>query len=259
MIQVLQRAAVVIEHLSRHGEAPLAELREVTGLKYITIYNIINTMVSLGWVARDGTLCRLGPVFTGIAHDESRKVGVAAIAEHYARPLAGRIEEGVAVAHFYKGELFTAVKVTVDREVMVSSSYFDTNSIYGTASGRLLLAYADEAERKAIIGTKGSWRKEWPEPRSADELHTALDAIRDAGIAFRGAQDDAVHAMAVPIRGSDGSVIASLGCFAPAFRLTAARKTAIVQELRKTAGAMSQSLGFTDAPAGNNSPNRERN
>jgi len=243
MIQVIKRATDILDHLARHGGAEIADLQKALGLKYITLYKIIGTLVVLGWVRRDGSRYLPGPRLADPNRDERRKAAVAAVAHTYAQALAKRVGEAITISHLHKGAVFTAVKVTHEDELMVSADYFDKYSIYGTASGRILLAFVDEVERQAVVASNGDWRKEWPEAPTPKKLDAELASIRRRRLAVRGGASSPTRAVAVPVFGPDGHVWASLGCLVPLSRFKGLHKKLIIDELRNTAESMAVMIG----------------
>ncbi|MBI4977126.1 MAG: hypothetical protein HZC28_06555 [Spirochaetes bacterium] len=245
MIQVLERADVIIGHVTKKREASIAELQSVTGLKYITLYKIVSTLVALGWLERHEKSFVIGRRLSLSGREDHKKNTLAAMGEGYVRPLAEKLREGISLAHLFGGEVFTAILITVERELMVNTGSFDTNSIYGTASGRLLLAYASDEARAEIIGQHGTWKAQWPEIRTTADMTAALNAIRTDGIAFRGTGETEIRAIAVPVFGPDG-MWAALGSFVPSVRFKGEHKKIILAELKKSARAMSIALGGQD-------------
>ncbi|MGH1414751.1 MAG: helix-turn-helix domain-containing protein [Pelagimonas sp.] len=52
-IRALERGLDVVEHLSRHGQVTLAELRVATGLSNATLFRVLATLRHRGWVRRN--------------------------------------------------------------------------------------------------------------------------------------------------------------------------------------------------------------
>lgn len=81
------------------------------------------------------------------------------------------------------------------------------NDFYVTGTGRVLLAFADRAERDAVVAAAGMPGEAWPEVRTRADLERELAAVRRAGrVSFRRAPDAAgvvrfVHGAAVRVPG----------------------------------------------------------
>jgi DNA-binding IclR family transcriptional regulator len=67
----------------------------------------------------------------------------------------------------------------------------------------------------------------------------ALDIIREEGLAFKTVGGNEAAAMAVPVYGGEGVVIAALGLNMPMARFKGANKKRVVEELKKGAERMS--------------------
>ena len=113
---------------------------------------------------------------------------------------------------------------------------------HATAAGKVMLAFG-RAERNA------------PEPAQLEAftdqtitdpvvLDTQLGQIRDSGIAEAAGEREAdLNALAAPVLGRGGELIAILGVQGPAARLPAARRRQLVAPLRRAADELSRSLG----------------
>jgi DNA-binding IclR family transcriptional regulator len=124
--------------------------------------------------------------------------------------------------------------------------HFDTGSrvpIHCTASGKILLASMKAPERKRIVDAVGL-------PPYTPHTITARNAF-DAElsqIAQQGYSLDreefllGMAAIAVPVSGKDGSVIAAVACHAPSVRLSAERATEHLPQLKQAARKLSETL-----------------
>ncbi len=124
--------------------------------------------------------------------------------------------------------------------------HFDTGSrvpIHCTASGKMLLAAMKASERKRIIDAVGL-------PPYTPHTITARKAF-DAElsqIAQQGYSLDreefllGMAAIAVPVMGLDGSVIAAVACHAPSLRFSVANATSHLPQLKQAARKLSETL-----------------
>jgi DNA-binding IclR family transcriptional regulator len=104
------------------------------------------------------------------------------------------------------------------------------------ATGKLLLAFLPEDRRDALIEQLDLERRTPHTITSRTALRAELAAVRKRGHA-RSIEEGSVGvaALAVPVRDSEGRVIASIAINAPAVRLDARRQKAVLPELLSTA------------------------
>jgi IclR family KDG regulon transcriptional repressor len=100
---------------------------------------------------------------------------------------------------------------TQQYSVRLSYASFRRGPMHRGASGKVLAAWLDEAERERLIEST-------PEPTT---LRAALDRIRHAGFAFTvGELDEGAAAVAAPILDRRGRLVAGLSIAGPAQRIT---------------------------------------
>ncbi|MEM6285097.1 MAG: IclR family transcriptional regulator C-terminal domain-containing protein, partial [Chloroflexota bacterium] len=79
----------------------------------------------------------------------------------------------------------------------------------------------------------------------ADVLKTHLKHVRDVGYALDDEElTPGVRGLAAPIRNREGRTVAAMGLSGPGIRLTDEKIPELVQQLTKTAMAVSAKLGF---------------
>src|SRR6185437_8442743 len=116
--------------------------------------------------------------------------------------------------------------------------------LHATSNGKVLLAFAADGVQEEVLSEPlpGFTERTITDPvRLAAELET----VRQRGIAI--AVDEleiGLTAIAAPISGSHGSVIASVSASGPTFRLSAERLPEVAEEVRAAAAEISRRLGW---------------
>ncbi|MBI4976386.1 MAG: helix-turn-helix domain-containing protein [Spirochaetes bacterium] len=244
MIQVLKRSSDILRYLEQHRNAGMQDIAKAVRIKFTTACNIVRTLVDLGWVSKQGTTYSIGPALTAFAENDAAKNMLTHIAEESARTLSRDINEGVVVSMLHHGEKYNVAKIAPDREIGVNEKYYSQVSPYTTADGRLLLAYADEHARSAIIDKHGMPGESWNGIKSKTALSAALADIRTSGISIRSTAESEICGIALPIMKRDSDIWGALGVFVPASRFDAARET-IIAAMQTTARRMSELLSNT--------------
>jgi DNA-binding IclR family transcriptional regulator len=116
-----------------------------------------------------------------------------------------------------------------------------TADFYYTATGRLLLAFAEPEERERLLDQLGMpSAKDWPEIKTREELGSALDKIRkDAFVSFTRQNDLFISAFPV---WRNGVFEAALGMSVPCRELLDSERGRYVALLRDCAEAINAKL-----------------
>ncbi len=113
---------------------------------------------------------------------------------------------------------------------------------HATAAGKVMLAFGDRDE----LGEGGEALVAYTVRTVTDReaLARELEAVRDAGIAEAiGEREPDLNALAAPVLGRRGELIAILGVQGPAARLPAGKRRSMHDPLRAAATEVSRSLG----------------
>lgn len=216
-IQVLQKAAAVLDLLGSSEAVSFTDVWRGAGLNKTTVAHLLETLQDVGYAEKttDGRY-RLGPQLLELAQRRLRRMVLRELAEAHALALAGKIGATATVAALEGGQRHKLAKATAQAGPVLDDTSERHVDLYTTATGRLLLAYADDHQRAQALAYYGRPGPQWPEVTEGALLAAALAAIRQAGVAVVGAVGAEGQALAVPVWGPDGRVWAALGCVAGA-------------------------------------------
>lgn len=244
MVQVLIKAFDIIELVvQRNGQAiSLTEVSDELELNQATAANIINTMVSRGYLEHIGKKkgYRLGPAAYRLTNEVPYGKELVNVAKDIMEELTDKLNESciIGVLRNYKRYILHAVNATQEVQVNLSSE----RNVYETASGRLLLAHLPDKELNHFIKQNSLPNAElWEEASTTKGLVEAFEKIRKDGIVITHLKNRHVKGFAVPVFSND-QVVASLSVFLPEYRCSSARQKEIVQSLKTAAAAISQKL-----------------
>ncbi|MDQ3865295.1 MAG: IclR family transcriptional regulator, partial [Actinomycetota bacterium] len=112
--------------------------------------------------------------------------------------------------------------------------------LHATANGKIFLAYG-AARTPAHLDRLASETITEPAP-----LERELADVRARGYATAVDElEDGLAAVAAPVFGSDGAVVAALSISGPSVRLTSERMDAVIPYLQEESDALSARLGYT--------------
>jgi IclR family transcriptional regulator, KDG regulon repressor len=244
MVQVILKSFDIIELVAqRNGQAiSLTEISEELDINQATAANIINTIVSRGYMEHIGKKkgYRLGPAAYRITNEIPYEKDLVNVAREVMEELTKNINESsiLGVLRNNKRYILHAVNAMQEIQVQLRSE----RNTYDTATGRLLLAYLTEKELERYIQYNGLPDAEtWEEAQTMDNLITELAQIKKAGIVHTHKQNRHVKGFAVPIFVNE-QVVASLSVFLPEYRCSDERKKEIIERLKESADVISQKL-----------------
>ncbi|HYH31330.1 MAG TPA: IclR family transcriptional regulator [Pseudonocardia sp.] len=119
--------------------------------------------------------------------------------------------------------------------------------MHATASGKVLLAWGDaEVARKALAGDLVAYTEHTITDPGA--LGAELEKVREQGWASTTEEFElGLNAIAAPIRGATGDVVAAVGVSAPSYRLPVESFTEVATQLLLGAAEISSRIGYYGA------------
>jgi DNA-binding IclR family transcriptional regulator len=228
------------------GELTLADLVRAVALNKTTTYRLLTALEAEGLVERgpSGDGYRLGPELLALG---SRALGTSDLRQ------AGR-SELFALAQSTREtaslEVLVGMHALILDEAMGSHLVGTTPSVgtrwpaHATSTGKVLLAELGEEEIQAFLAEPlpALTPKTLTDPAA---LRRELLRVRERGYATGIEELEAGYmAVAVPVRGHGGRVVAALGIGGPRVRLGPERLAEIAKALLSPAARISERLGF---------------
>lgn len=247
-VQSVDRALTILSLLARHGGLGVTELAGKLGIHKSTAFRLVATLELHGLVEQ---------------HTDRGKYHLGVGTLQLAGATAARLDL-VQTSRQVTRHLFTVVGETVNLAVLSGEEalYVDQMSVgarrspdwvgrhaplHATSDGKVLLAHMTGSR---LGGVYARQLTRFTDRTLVDphRLRGELDAVRTRG--FATAVDElevGLTAVAAPVRGADGTVIASLSASGPSFRLPADRIADCTVRVVEAAGQISRRLGY---PAG---------
>ncbi|MBC7518326.1 MAG: IclR family transcriptional regulator [Microbacteriaceae bacterium] len=244
--QSVDRAITVLEIIARRGEASVSEVASEVGVHRSTISRLLGVLESRGMVELAGARgrYRLGPNILRLAGAMTSPLDIAHQGATIAEELATELGETVNIAVLrgdYAVNVFQAVGAGL---IAVNNWVGRPTPLHATSSGKVLLAALGEADAVAILRL-GLQSFTAATVTDIGELSRQLATARRAGFAVTcGELEVGLNAIAVPVRGADGTVIAALSVSAPDYRLPAEQLASHAQWLAAPADRIARLMGF---------------
>jgi DNA-binding IclR family transcriptional regulator len=251
MIQVIQRAFDVLEHLARSDgrTCRLGDIARAAELNPATCARILGTLLTEGYVEQEGRRqgYRLGPMAYVLAGHAPYRRDLVAAAEPAVRRLADATGETALVAVLQNNTRYTICRVDGRHDIQVSSAVVLREEVYPTATGRLLLAHLPEDRRDDFIARAGLPSADaWPGAHTRSRLLAALQQLRSESTVIV-TTPTRIVGIARPIREAD-RVIAALGLYLPADRFKGAHRQSILKAMETVAENITERISNPREP-----------
>ncbi len=239
VIQVVNRAFGILEHLAANGPTTVKELAETTRLKKSTLCNILKTLTELRYVRKTQRgLYQVGDRLAEVAYPQLQHEALVRLGRETVVALADATAETVQLAVLRKGERYIIVEARCKQGLTVNTAVLGS-SVFTSATGRVLLAHLAESKLKELVRKRKPPGPEW---KGIRRTKSALARIRTEGLFIYKSGDGQVAGLGVPVFAAAGKVQAALGVYLPAVRFRGAHRKEVVGFLRKAGIALSLRL-----------------
>lgn len=248
-VQAADRVLRILEILADDGPMGVSAIARALGVHRSTAFRLLATLEARRFVVQEshrGTYA-LGAGALRIAGAVALRIDLAQEAQKICDEVTARLDETSNVAVLIDGAAVNIAQATGGSSVAVRDQYVGQRTpLHATSSGKTLLAYSGDLKASAA-----GMLERFSDSTIVDEqaLHTELAAIRRRGWGSALAEwQEHTNAVAVPVLGTDGSIVAALSLTAPAFRMPAEAMPGIAEQLHGFAREFARRLGHL-APA----------
>jgi IclR family acetate operon transcriptional repressor len=238
------RALAVLDALAENPDGlGVNELGRRIGVNASTASRLLATLESGGLVEREpGAPYRLGLRLVALADGVLARLDVRERARPHLHAIAAETGE-TATLSVPGGRDAVTVDFVPGGSSVVSLARLGRPSVrHATAVGKVMLAFGP------LAGEPGDELVAFTDRTIVDPavLEAQLDEVRARGWAEAvGEREPDLNALAVPVLGRGGALVAILGLQGPAARLDTARRRAVLPALRDAASALSRAVGGT--------------
>ncbi|MFL6099823.1 MAG: IclR family transcriptional regulator [Actinomycetales bacterium] len=245
-VQSVDRALTILALLAERGDLGVTEIAQGLGVHKSTAFRLVATLERHDVVTQteDRGKYRLGVGVLRLAGATRVRLDLVQESRPVTTELAAQVGETVNVAVLSGHEALYLDQVAGPSALQLHMWAGQRIPLHATSNGKILLAFAPPGTAAALLTD--------PLPRFTDntivslaELQDQLDLVRSRGYAT--AVDElerGLTAVAAPIFGIDGHVVASVSASGPTFRLPADRLPAVADAVRAAATGISRRLGW---------------
>ncbi|GAQ53915.1 HTH-type transcriptional repressor AllR [Streptomyces acidiscabies] len=235
-----------MEILAQRGEAGVSEVAAEIEVHKSTAFRLLGALEARGLVEQAGERgkYRLGFGIVRLAGAVTGRIDITQQARPICERLAEEIGETVNIAVLQEQYAINLYQVRGPGAVAVHNWVGQLTPLHATSSGKVLLASLAATDRAALLAETGL-KKLTPRTITAKtKLEKNLAESLERGYAYTLEElEVGLHAMAAPVRGRDGEVIAALSASGPAYRFTENRLHEFAPVLLKGAEEISRRMG----------------
>jgi IclR family transcriptional regulator, acetate operon repressor len=239
-VQSVDRAIAILEILARDGATRVTDLAAELEVHKSTAFRLLAALEQGGLVEQSGDRgrYRLGFGVVRLAGAATAQLDLSRESRPVCLRLAEEIGETVNIAVARGGDTVNISQVRGPAAISGHNWVGQRTPSHATSSGKVLLAFG------ALRPVAGELERYTPGTIvSPDELKLA--EIRERGWASTVEElEVGLNAVAAPVRGADGSVVAAVSASGPSYRLTTARLAEVGALLVAGAREISQRIGY---------------
>lgn len=219
-VKTVETAFEILESIQKLDGARISELADDLGLAKSTVHRHVVTLDELGYTVKEGDVHYISLKFLFHSTYAKNRKDVFAKAEPVVNELAERTNERAQFLVEEHGE-----GVVVQRGMGKHAVHHDPHlgkrvPLHATAGGKAILAHLPEKNVRDILERRGLPAKTEHTITDRDALFEELTAIREREYSFNRQESmKGLHAVAVPVFGSNGRVAGSLSVSGPTKRM----------------------------------------
>lgn len=229
MIKVFYKADEILSEVSEKEGVTFNSLMKKTGMARSTLFQILKTMMELGWISRDAEgAFSPGENLINYARKTLDSQSLVLALSEAVRFLAETTGQTSTAAIVMDDKRLGVAKAYGKDEIVADNGRLDRSPVgfFSTATGKVLAAFQSKRKRSQLIESSGL---ECPA-----ELISELDRIKMDGLSMHESSGGVVS-IASGVFSRGGEIKAAIGLAAPAYGLTPEKKKLYIAKIREAA------------------------
>src|SRR5438067_12367479 len=245
-VRSVERAISILDLLAVGGWRTGADIARELRVHRSTALRLLGTLERHSLVERDQRTARyrLGRRLPQLASVVTGEFDLRYVARPVCEQLAGAAGETVTL-DVLVGDVIVPIEQATGSTSMVSVNWLDRRTpVHCTASGKAILAFGPSAVRERMLARPLEQVTQRTITDRA-ELEAQLEAVRESGIARTHEELElGLDALAAPVFGADGEVVAALDVSGPSHRLRIGGRPELDRLTIDGAADLSRRLGY---------------
>jgi DNA-binding IclR family transcriptional regulator len=245
-VQSVDRAIAILYLLAQHGGAGVTAIANELGVHKSTAFRLVAALENGNLIQQDGQRGKyhLGRGVLRLAAATTARLDLPSESRPVCRRLAIELGEAVNIAILDSGAA-TNILQEYGRSAITGHNWLGQRTpLHATASGKVLLAYADLEIVKEALGVELQRYTEHTITETA-ALEAELATVRERAWAATSEEFEiGLNALAAPVYDGTGQVVGAVGVSGPSYRLTTDSFPAAANHLLAGAQEISARLGY---------------
>lgn len=247
-IQSLVRAFAILETIGRSADgAGLVEVARSVALHSSTAFNLLRTMLTLGyvWQSPDDKRYRIGRPILSLAANAVKELWMVNRARDVLNELSRATGETGHFAAWSGNQVIVLAKSSGSGAFQLADRVGGARPAHATALGKVLLAGLGRARLEQYLQNSASLQRFTARTIvNVKRLRDEIARVECSGIGHdRGEFQDEVRCLAVPVRDFSGQTVGALGLSGPVWRMTDRVIRQLARPLEAAALRLSLELG----------------
>lgn len=245
-VQSVDRAVTILEILAHRGTAGVSEVALDIGVHKSTAFRLLSALEERGLVeqTRERGKYRLGLGILRLAGTVPGRLDLVGQGRPVCEELAANFGETVNLAVLRSHHAVNVDQSRAAAAIAAHNWVGQLTPLHATSSGKILLAHQSTDSRKRLLDTAGLARFTARTITSRRALAAQLTAALVDGFATTSEEyEDGLNAVAAPVLGHTGTVVAAVSVSGPAYRFDRDRMMAVAGDLMAGAARIGERLG----------------
>lgn len=241
----------ILQALGEDRDHGITELSQRVMMSKSTVYRFLQTMKALGYVAQEGESEKYSLTLKlfELGAKALQNVDLIRSADVEMRELSRLTKETIHLGALEEDSIVYIHKIDSLYNLRMYSRIGRRNPLHSTAIGKVLLAWRDRTEVKAILSETTFRQSTANTLTSAEALLEVLDQVKAQGYGEDNEeQEEGLRCIAVPVFDRFGVVIAGMSISFPTIRFSEEAKSDYVAMLHRAARSLSAQIGYYDYP-----------
>ena len=245
-VKSLETALNVLTAIPEDRSISATQLSKELGMSKSAVYKILATFCDYGFAAQDPSSKEfsLGPTLITKGQRALKHMDLRQVIRPYLNYLSKKYNENSMLMTQYGNAALISEYCEAQVPVRLAMRLSQVHELYYGAAPKVILAYKKPEEQAALIEQIVFTKHTDATITSKEELHEALEKIRETGYCYSGGEfDSAGIGIAVPIWDGSKSVVGGMAMNIPMFRLDSAPIADMILDMKRCAVKVAQSLG----------------
>ena len=215
-----------------------------------TVFRLLSTLESLGFVERNGNDYRLGVAVLRLGFEYIASLELTELGQPVLQRLCDEIRYPVNLVVRDGRSIVYVAKVTPPTPFASAVRVGTRLPAHGTVLGRILLEDLSLPEMRALYPEDHLEEFSRNTPKTVLELFNMVQVDRERGYVLgEGFFEASISTIAAPVRGGEGHIVAALGATIPSAHIDPERIESLVQRVRAGADEISRLLNYNPRSA----------